>query len=101
MTATEEKKLDIRINLSKKADSKVKAFASIRVEVPVVGPMALNHIRIVEGSKGIFVSMPSQKKEQEGGETEYYDHFHPVTAEGRKAIESAVLEAYEQKLASQ
>lgn len=102
MTTTEKDltKLEVRVNLVKKEDSKIKAYASIRANVPLIGPMALNHIKIVAGSKGIFVSMPSQKKEQDGGDVEYFDHFHPVTAEGRDAINTLVLEAYELKLAS-
>ncbi len=40
---------------------------------------------------GLFVSMPSRKKA--GGE--YYDIFHPITAEARNILQATVLEAYE------
>lgn len=91
---------EVRINLVKKAGTKIKAYASMRVQVPGLGPIALNHIKVVEGSKGLFVSMPSQKSEKEGEETQYFDHFHPVTAEGRNSISELVLKGYEAKLAS-
>jgi DNA-binding cell septation regulator SpoVG len=107
-TATEVKtSLDIRINLVPAEDSKVKAYASIRVELPVLGTFALNHIRIVGGKNGLFVSCPSQaSKDKEGNILKdennkdiYYDHFHPLTKEGRAALNVMVLEAYEKKLA--
>jgi stage V sporulation protein G len=47
-------------------------------------------ISIVEGKNGLFVSMP-QTKDAKG---EYRDIFHPVTSEGRKALNEAVLEEF-------
>jgi len=101
MSTVTTPKLDIRINLVKAGKSKIRGYASIKVDLPLIGPFALNHIRVIEGSKGMFVSMPSQKKEVEGGEDQYYDHFHPLTKEGRNAIGELVLQAYEKKLATQ
>ena len=48
----------------------------------------------MEGSKGLFVSMPSYK----AGNGEYKDICFPCTAEARKEFDSAVIGAYEQAL---
>lgn len=91
--------MEIRINVqAAKEGSNLRAFASFRVDVPVIGPMAFNHIRVLEGSKGLFVSLPAQKK-GEGQTAEWFDHYHPVTADGRKAIGELILEKYEEALA--
>ena len=44
-------------------------------------------ISIVEGKNGLFVAMPQTRD----GKGEYRDIFHPVTSEGRKALNDAVL----------
>ena len=48
---------DIRIRLVKKDDSKLKAVASITIEECFV----VHDIKIIEGTEGIFISMPSRK----------------------------------------
>ena len=85
--------MDYKANVSlttKPGSLKGLASVSINEEFVVKG------IRIYEGDNGPFVSMPSRKV----GES-YEDICFPITAEGREALHSAVLEAYEQKLAQQ
>ena len=85
--------MDYKANVSlttKPGSLKGLASVSINEEFVVKG------IRIYEGDNGPFVSMPSRKV----GEN-YEDICFPITAEGREALHSAVLEAYEQKLAQQ
>ena len=69
--------------------SKTKAFASATIG----NAFAIHGIKIVEGEKGLFISMP-QRKEGE----DYKDVFHPITAEAREELNNQILEAYEQKL---
>ena len=86
----------IRAKIDRLADfenSKVKAFASANI-----GPFAVHGLRVIDGEKGMFVAMPSTSY-QKDGKTEYQETFHPVSGEARKALNDAVLEAYEQKLA--
>lgn len=73
--------------------SKVKAFASANIG----GAFAIHGLRVVDGEKGLFVAMPSTSY-QKDGKTEYQETFHPVSGDARKALNDAVLEAYEQKL---
>ena len=85
----------IRAKIDRLADfenSKVKAFASANI-----GPFAVHGLRVIDGEKGMFVAMPSTSY-QKDGKTEYQETFHPVSGEARKALNDAVLQAYEQKL---
>ena len=75
---------------------KVKAFASANIG----GAFAIHGLRVVDGEKGLFVAMPSTSFQRDG-KTEYQETFHPVSGEARKALNDAVIEAYEQKLAEE
>ena len=50
-------------------------------------------VRIIEGEKGLFVSMPSHKVGNE-----YKQDCFPITAECRDILNKSVLAAFEQKL---
>ncbi len=75
---------------------KVKAFASANIG----GAFAIHGMRVVDGEKGLFVAMPSTSFQRDG-KTEYQETFHPVSGEARKALNDAVLQAYEQKLSEE
>jgi stage V sporulation protein G len=64
---------------------KLKGFASITLE----GVFVVTGIKIMEGSKGLFVAMPSQKVKEE-----YKDIAYPCTKEFREELNKAVLEKY-------
>ena len=74
-------------------DSKVRAYASANIG----GAFAIHGIRVVDSQKGLFVQMPQRSYEKDGT-TKYEDIFHPITADARTALNSAVLSAYEQRL---
>ena len=89
----------IRAKIDRLSDyegSKVKAFASANIG----GAFAIHGLRVVDGEKGMFVAMPSTSY-QKDGKTEYQETFHPVSGEARKALNDAVLQAYEQKLSEE
>jgi len=52
--------------------------------------IAIKGVKVIEGSKGLFVAMPSFRLGDE-----YKDLVHPITKEGRQAMNEAVLAAYE------
>lgn len=79
-------KLDVKI---KKAGPEARALAY--VEVVVDGWLALNGMRIVEGKKGLFVSMPARKDTATG---EYHDHYKAITKESHKQLQETVLKAF-------
>ena len=98
-TASEQNRQDlptvsVRIDrMVDRADSKVKAYASANIG----RAFAIHGIRVVDSQKGLFVQMP-QRSYQKDGTTKYEDVFHPITAEARTELNSAVLSAYEQRL---
>ena len=77
---------DIRIRLVEKAESKLKAVASITIDECFV----VHDIKVIEGKDGLFISMPS-KKTPDG---EYKDIVHPINTETREEISNQILEAY-------
>ncbi|MBQ3905396.1 MAG: SpoVG family protein [Lachnospiraceae bacterium] len=58
--------------------------------VTIGGEFAVKNVRLVEGSNGLFVAMPSYKSGDE-----YRDIFFPVTKEARQALQEAVIGEYE------
>ena len=82
---------DVRVRLITKEDSKLKAVASITID----NAIAIHDIKIVEGTEGCFVAMPSRKT----GEGEYRDIAHPINAEARAELLDLVLKAYNEELA--
>ena len=54
---------------------------------------AIRGVKIIEGSNGLFVSMPSYK-----AGNEYKDICFPITQECRKQLHEAVIGAYEQAI---
>lgn len=73
----------------------VKAIASVNVG----GAFAVHGFKVYESTeKGRSVLNPSSKYEK-NGRTEYSDVFHAITPEARTAVNEAILNAYEQKIA--
>lgn len=66
-------------------DDNLKAFVSITIDDVFV----VKEIRVLEGKNGLFVAMPSKKVGEK-----YMDISHPITAEWRQRINSAVLSEY-------
>ncbi len=82
--------LDVRIYPTR-GDGAVKANASVNIN----GYFAVSNVRVLEGSKGLFVSMP-QYKTRNG---EYKDICFPCTKEAKQTMDNAILTAYEQTMA--
>lgn len=66
-------------------EGKIKAIGSITLDDVFV----VTNIKVVEGTKGLFVAMPSQKKEDA-----YFDVAFPLTKEFRQEIQDAVIAKY-------
>ena len=80
---------DVRIQSIKPSDS-IKGTASVNIN----GAFAIRGVKIIEGTNGLFVSMPSYKVGND-----YKDICFPCTSESRKEFDKAVIGAYEQALA--
>lgn len=84
---------DIRVRILAKEDNKMRAVASMTIEDCFV----VHDIRIIEGSKGNFIAMPSRKISN----GEYKDICHPIDTATRNNIEAQILEAYDNALKNQ
>lgn len=80
---------DVRIFLTSQTGP-TKAFASITFDDAFV----VKDLRVVDGKKGLFISMPS-RKDKNG---EFRDVCHPITTEMRNMIHEAVIEKYNEEV---
>jgi stage V sporulation protein G len=72
-------------------EEKLKAFVSIIIDDCFV----VSDIKIISGTSGLFISMPSKKRKN----GTFRDIAHPLNSETRRRIEERVLEAYRATLA--
>lgn len=70
------------------------AMASITLDDAFV----VSGLKVMNGSKGLFVDMPSQKGTDKDGNVKYYDTAFPLSKELRGEINRVVLDAYQGKL---
>ena len=66
----------------------IKAFC----DVAVGEAFLIKGVRVVDGKKGLFVSMPRQQ----GKDTKWYDVVMPLTDAMKGELNRVVLEAYQQ-----
>jgi len=71
-------------------EGKMRAIVSITLN----DCFAVHDVRVIEGSNGLFVAMPS-KRNPNG---EFRDIAHPINANTRAEIQNAVVEAYTAEL---
>ena len=83
---------DIRVRIVNNSNDKLKAVASITIDDELV----VHDIKIINGEKGYFLSMPSRKT----AEGEFKDIVHPIKTEVREQLKEQILKAYEQALSS-
>jgi stage V sporulation protein G len=72
-------------------EPKLKAFVSIIFDHSFI----VSDIKVIEGTRGFFLSMPS-KKRRDGT---FKDIAHPLNAETRKMMEDEVIAAYNAEMA--
>ncbi|MDO9514137.1 MAG: septation regulator SpoVG [Elusimicrobiota bacterium] len=77
---------DVRIFI--REDGKMKAFAAVTFDASFV----VHNIRVLDGSNGFFVSMPSKKRK----DGKYQDVAHPITTEMRQRLDKVIIEKYKQ-----
>ena len=73
-------------------DEKLKAFVSIVFDQCFV----VTDIKIINGPKGLFVSMPSKKRK----DGTFKDIAHPLNNQMRQYLEDKILTVYRQQVAS-
>jgi stage V sporulation protein G len=68
-------------------EDRLKAYVSITIDNCFV----IRDLKIIEGTGGLFVAMPSKKRK----DGQFKDIAHPLNQETREMIERMVFEAYE------
>ena len=81
---------DIRIHSLFPGDGALKGTASVNLNEQ----FAIRSVKIMESSKGLFVSTPGFK----GGNGMFKDYCYPCTKEARAEFNKAVIDAYQQAL---
>jgi len=66
-------------------DSKTKAFVDVSI-----GDYIVKGLRVVDGQKGLFLSMPREK----GKDGKWYSTVMPVTKEAEQVLSDIVMAAY-------
>jgi len=76
------------VKIKKYEVNAIKGFATITLDKVFV----VSGLTIIEGSKGLFVSMPQNK----GKDGKYHDTVFPLNKELREEISKSVLEVFNQ-----
>ncbi|OIO39980.1 MAG: hypothetical protein AUJ75_00570 [Candidatus Omnitrophica bacterium CG1_02_49_10] len=71
-------------------DGSLRAFADIEI----AGAILIKGLRVVEGKKGVFVSMPRKP----GKDGQWYETVSPLTDEFRKEIGEIVMAEYNKEV---
>ena len=74
--------------------SKIKATADVFFEVG----FKVTGIKVCQGSKGLFLGMPSNSFTNSNGEKKYIDIFYPTTKEARDGLTKEVISKYKAEL---
>ena len=74
-------------------EGKMKAVASVTLDNEFV----IHDIKIIESHNGLFIAMPSRKTP----DGEFKDIAHPINAQSRERLQTAILEKYQNSLAEQ
>ncbi|EKD23314.1 MAG: hypothetical protein ACD_82C00135G0001 [uncultured bacterium] len=77
---------EVKVFPAKETGSRLKAYATLVFDACFI----IRDLKIIEGDKGLFVSMPSRRRK----DGTFRDIVHPLNAETRKKIEERVVQEY-------
>ncbi len=87
--------MDIKATIKKTFDSgTVRAIADVTLD----GAFAIHGIKLIDGEKGMFVSMPYSQWKDKNGKMNNTDIVHPITADARSELYYAVRDAYDREI---
>ena len=85
---------DVKIRKVIENGKPLKAVASVTVD----GAFIIHNVRVIETENAKFVAMPYATYQDAEGKGVRRVIVHPIKSEVRKALETAVFAAYEQKI---
>ena len=83
---------DVRIR-KVEGEGKLKAYVTVTFDDCFV----VHNVKIIEGTSGLFIAMPSRK----AADGEYRDIAHPINSDTRARIQQIILDKYEAELATE
>lgn len=86
-------KIQAKIDRTLKA-GKLKAIASVSLD----GMFVVKGLKVMDGRKGLFVSMPQKEFSDRNGKKQYSNLFFALTNAAKMELQTAVLQAYQQSL---
>ena len=89
----ETMKLKARIDRMVNAGN-VKAIASVSLD----GMFVVKNLKVMDGKKGLFVSMPQESYPGKDGQKKYSNTFFALTNSAKMQLQQVVLDAYQQHL---
>ena len=72
----------------------VKAIASVSLD----GMFVVKNLKVMDGKKGLFVSMPQESYPGKDGQKKYSNTFFALTNSAKMELQKVVLDAYQQHL---
>lgn len=72
----------------------IKAIASVSLD----GMFVVKNLKVMDGKKGLFVSMPQESFAGKDGQKKYSNLFFALTNSAKLELQKSVLDAYHQKL---
>ncbi|HBE72573.1 MAG TPA: septation protein spoVG [candidate division Zixibacteria bacterium] len=83
---------EVRVSLRQAGSDKLLAFANVTFD----NAFAVRGIKIIQGTNGPFIAMPSRKM----ADGTFKDVAHPINSETRQMLEKAVLDEYHKAASS-
>jgi stage V sporulation protein G len=78
------------IRFTMRNEEKLRAFVNVTFDDSFV----IRGLKVINGSRGFFVSMPSRRRP----DGTYQDVAHPINTEMRRHLERMVLEAFDREV---
>ena len=72
----------------------IKAIASVSLD----GMFVVKGLKVMDGRKGLFVSMPQESFAGQDGQKKYSNLFFALTNSAKMELQDAVLQAYQQQM---
>ena len=72
----------------------VKAIASVSLD----GMFVVKNLKVMDGKKGLFVSMPQETYSGKDGQKKYSNTFFALTNSAKLALQESVLQASQQQI---
>ena len=72
----------------------IKAIASVSLD----GMFVVKNLKVMDGRKGLFVSMPQESYSDREGNRKYGNTFFAITNSAKTDLQEAVLDAYKLRL---